>query len=386
MANPKSALRRCAACTTVRHVKAFACLLAALLLPVAHPAAASETDQLTYRFLSLEDSAPKLNAVFDGFLARVTDEANVQLRSREGGARAADDLDAELAFLRTYRKLALARFGDRLLTTFEGCVERNDCDGWPRFERIALTRDESVYGEARYNRVAYTFIAPTLNLCGVRVGADKLTHLFSNGFLYYVASRREDSRLESEADVYETALREEHGLMGAKSTQVISPADAHATAAGWRLAHDLFLGADPILARDPSSGLLVKRRGVDLCAYVTSDLDEVLDPPAFTAGARKVKRLEAAIARRKTAAAAEESMSVEDEERVRRRVLSRALEKGHDHLPFFYKIAVAFRYAFAWLTLPKDVVGPTHWVVFPRLERKGRKPLRIAKAGILSAR
>jgi hypothetical protein len=55
---------------------------------------------------------------------------------------------------------------------------------------IALERAESIYGQVHYNRVAIGFLSPSIDLCGVRVGCDKLTHLFSNGFFYYDASRQ----------------------------------------------------------------------------------------------------------------------------------------------------------------------------------------------------
>ncbi|HKC26109.1 MAG TPA: hypothetical protein VKF32_15290, partial [Thermoanaerobaculia bacterium] len=214
-------------------MKSIACLLIALILVGSVPSArASETDNLTYRFLPLEDSAPKLNALFDAFLVKVLAETNEKLAARFGDPRRATDTEVELAFIKTYRARSLRRFGDRLLTMFEVCIERNDCPDWSRFERIALLRKESVYGEARYNTVAVAFVASTIELCGVRLGTDKLTHLFSNGFLYYNASRREGSPLTSLEEVYRIAMADERGLMGARSTSVVSPADAEATLAG----------------------------------------------------------------------------------------------------------------------------------------------------------
>src|SRR5436190_1263853 len=154
-------------------MKAIARLLIALLVVASVPfARASETDNLTYRFLPLEDSAPKLNALFDAFLAKVMAETNETLATRLGDPRRASDTEVELAFMKNYRARSLRRFGDRLLTMFEGCIERNDCPGFPRFDRIALLRNESVYGEARYNTVAVSFIASTIEVCGVRLGTD----------------------------------------------------------------------------------------------------------------------------------------------------------------------------------------------------------------------
>src|SRR5439155_27051120 len=99
----------------------------------------------------LADSAPLLDRLFDDFVTGVGAATNADLIARFGDARRASDTEVELAFVKTYRTRSLRRFGDRLLTVFEGCIERNDCKGWPRFDRIALKRSESVYGEARYN-------------------------------------------------------------------------------------------------------------------------------------------------------------------------------------------------------------------------------------------
>jgi hypothetical protein len=362
-------------------MKTTARLLIALLLVTGVPfARASETDNLTYRFLPLEDSAPKLNGLLDAFLERIAEETNAKLLATHHDARRATDTEVELTFVTTYRARSLRRFGDRLLTMFEGCIERNDCPGWPSFERIAVLRRESIYGEARYNTVAVSFIASTIDLCGVRLGTDKLTHLLSNGFLYYNASRRDGSPLTSQAEVYRMAMADERGLMGARSTSVVSPADAEATLAGFRLASDYFMGDDPVFSRDDATGLLVKRRRIDLCRYVTEKLDEVRNPPTYTACRRRVERLRAVIAERLAwNQRAEASTSAEEKERLRRELVARPLEKGHERLPFPYKLIVPFRYAVAYLTVPSESRRATRWVVFPKFDLEGRRPIVLRR-------
>ena len=340
----------------------------------------AETDNLTYRFLPLEDSAPKVNAVVNDKLETVVERANDELRREGRDPSAASDIEAELAFFRAYRRLALRRFSDRLLPIFEACIESDDCPGWPRFERIVLEGTESIYAEARYNRIAESSLAPTFELCGVRMGTDKMTHLFSNGFFYYNASRQEGSRLQSDDEVLRAALQDERGLMGARSTAVESPADAEATRAGYRLARDVFEGNDPIVGRDPESGLLARRREVDVCAYVSPGFDEVTNPPVFTAGKAPVARIRKAIAARTIQnETAERSMTEEEKRSLEGWIVSRRLPESHGKLPFFYKLYVALKWGVAYFTVPKGSREAIGYLVFPKFRLRGRRPIALRR-------
>src|SRR5262249_36336761 len=137
----------------------LALLCAALWILRAGAALGSETDNLTYRYLPLEDSASKFNRMANETLDLVLQQTNEKLRPR-GEPLGIGDTEVELTFAKTYVETVIRRFGDRLLPALETCVEKNDCAGWPRFERIVLTPGESIYGEARYNRVAIAFLAP----------------------------------------------------------------------------------------------------------------------------------------------------------------------------------------------------------------------------------
>ncbi|HET7453624.1 MAG TPA: hypothetical protein VFL12_12830, partial [Thermoanaerobaculia bacterium] len=300
-------------------------LLAAVL---AGAATGAETDNLTYRFVPLAESAPALNRVVNATLDRIVKSANARLRNA-GDPRRADDRDVEFAFVEAYRDAVLRRFDERLLPLFGACVERNDCAGWPRFERIVLLGDESIYGESRYNRLAEISLAPTFRLCGVRIGTDKLTHLFSNGFFYWNAGRVRESPVRTEADARRLALADEDALMGARSTGVSSPADAEASVAGYRLASSWFEGTDPVFARGRTTGTLVRRRDVDVCRFVTPAWDEAIDPPAFTEGAGPRRRIEKAIAERVAANARGERLPDTEKRRLERTLTARSLPPGH---------------------------------------------------------
>ena len=350
-----------------------------LAASIAAAVSAAETDNLTYRYVPLAESAPALNRIVNATLDGIARRANTDLRGSAGGARAASDEDAELAFVERYRDAVLRRFDDRLLPVFAACVERNDCAGWPRFERLVLVGDESIYGQSRYNRLATISLAPTLRLCGVRIGTDKLTHLFSNGFFYWNAGRLRRSAIRTDADARRLALADEDGLMGARSTGVSSPADAEATVAGYRLASGYFEGRDPVFARGRRSGLLVRRRDVDVCRFVAPAWDEALDPPTFTEGAAPRRRIEAAIAERFAANTRGERLPEGEKRRLERSLTARALPRGHGRVSIPDKMWVAVKWGFAYLTIPRESRRAIRALAFPKFRRDDRRPIRLAR-------
>ena len=371
-----------------RRWTALASALAAVAAAIgadAGPAAAAETDNLTYRFVSLKDSAPAVNAALNRTLAEIADRVNRRLEA-SGGASIADDTEVERLFDLAYREAVLHRFGDRLLPVFGACVERDDCPGWPKVERIVLLGRESIYGESGYNLIAIRSLAPSFDLCGVRIGTDKLTHLFSNGFFYYNAGRRKGFAFRDGEEVYRLSLEDEHGLMGARSTAVVSPADAAATRAGYELASGYFGGDAPVFEREASTGRLVQRRTVDVCRFVSPAWDEVLDPPIFTAGRGRVAKIEAAIAERVAQNARAASWSAERRREIRDRVVGRALPPEHGRLPFFYEIWVALKWGTAYLTISAPQRRAIGFLVFPDFSRKHRRPIVIRRFAETAAR
>ena len=360
-----------------RRAAAGALLLVALAGGLA---SAAETDNLSYRWVPLEESAPKLGRMVDATLDEITARANARLRAGGRDPRAATDTEAELAWVGAYRDVVLRRFDDRLLPVLGACVERNDCPRWPRFERIVLVGRESIFDESRYNRIAMASLAPTFRLCGVRIGTDKLTHLFSNGFFYWNAGRRKGSPIRDAADALRFALDDENGLMGARSTGVVSRADALATQAGYRLASGYFEGVDPMLARSRATGLLVRRRAVDVCRFVTPDWDEAIDPPVFTEGRAKRERIVAAIAERYAANRAGAALPESEKKRLERELTARRLPPRHGRLSFPDELWVAVKWGTAYLTIPRDARTAIRALAFPDFKLRDRRPITLMRA------
>ncbi len=350
-----------------------------LTLFLGREARGAETDNWTYRFVPLEDSAAKLNAMVNALLEGIAARVNERLARRPEGPAAASDTEVELDFAREYDRSVLRRFGDRLLPIFDACVEANDCPGWPSFERIELRGRESIYGEGRYTKISIASLAPTIELCGVRMGADKLTHLFSNGFFYYNAGRQKGGRPRDAEEAYAMALADERGLMGARSTGVESPADARATQAGYRLASDYFQGEDPVFARGAETGLLIRRRDVDLCRYVTREFDEALDLSRLDL-CRGARRVEAAIAERQAEDAwAREGLTPQDLEELREKILARPGVSLRAGLPLSYEAYLGLKWGWAYLTMPRDSRRAVKCLVFPKFSLKNRAPILLRR-------
>ncbi len=97
-----------------------------LLIAVAAAALASETDNLTYRYIPLEDSAPKLNAVLNTFLEKIAAETNEALKAKYGDPARGSDTEVELRFVRTYLRSILQRLDERLIQLL-GRLNRRCC-------------------------------------------------------------------------------------------------------------------------------------------------------------------------------------------------------------------------------------------------------------------
>lgn len=341
----------------------------------------SETDNVTYRFVQLEDSAAKLDSIFNGYLTSIMEATNAALNKSTSDANSISDTAVEVAFVKTYMKAILPDADRRLVPIFEACVERNNCQGWPQFERIYLGPDESIYGETHYSKLVVAFLSSTLNMCGSRIGTDKITHMIADGFLYYNASRKKKSLIVNEDDVYQIAMADERGLMGARSTKVISAADAEANRAGFRLATSYFSGSKSIFVRNSATGLLKKQYDVHFCDYVSDQMDEVINPPSYTHNERKVRQLLDAIVNRQSFNAwAESQMSAESKQQFHDELVRRPMDPQHDHISPFHKFFLAVKDIFIYLTMPKDSRRAINYLIYPNVALSGRKDLEIPRS------
>jgi hypothetical protein len=137
--------------------------------------------------------------------------------------------------------------------------------------------------------------SPTIEIGGVRLGTDKLSHFASTGWWYHErylrALRRGKSAEEAERAAIRFGILSERTIFGASSTGALSMGDLEANHQGMRFYNALCGGQSPYLARGPRGWRLV--RPFDIRDYVTPEWDESWNPPIYRK--RKWRRVERAL-------------------------------------------------------------------------------------------
>jgi hypothetical protein len=134
--------------------------------------------------------------------------------------------------------------------------------------------------------------SPTIEVAGVRFGADKLSHFFSSGWRYrqkYLAAKKRGlpDQQAQDAAVHWGVL-EERTTNGLLTDGVFSRADLEANFAGMRFFQSLCEGPDPMLALDANEWKV--RRSFDWREYVTPGWDESYHVSIYSASRwRKVR-------------------------------------------------------------------------------------------------
>lgn len=242
-------------------------LLAVLLLAASDNARASESDPWTYAYIPLADSATLVSEQLRNALQTTVAAVNAKHAANISDL---DDTALEFEFFTEFRSLHIR---DVTWGLFEQCIGTNNCPGWPEFERIQMHPGESVYRAANWRYIPSRFhLASIIQVCEVRMGADKLTHFFDDGFHYFNALRSKRRDFDAE-DIRQLSMAFEKSYMGTRITGIVSRADIEANLAGVRFYSDFFGGASPLLARD-FDGRLTLLRNPDICDYVTVQYDE----------------------------------------------------------------------------------------------------------------
>ncbi|HKJ50281.1 MAG TPA: hypothetical protein VKB27_02205 [Gammaproteobacteria bacterium] len=260
---------------TRSHSLLYAMLLATVLYAATPASEASESDPWTYAYIPLADSAPQVS----GRLALALESVIAAVNPGNGGERLdADDRSVEFRFFAEFQQRNIRELAWGM---FERCIGTRSCDGWPEIERIQMTPEESVYHAADWRYIpSRLHLASIVKVCGVRMGADKLSHFFDDGFHYFNALRSRRKNLEPE-DIRRLSMTFERTYMGTRMTGILSRADIEANLTGVRFYSDIFGGEAPMIGRGPD-GRLVLLRKPDICDYVTPQYDERVLPNQFT--------------------------------------------------------------------------------------------------------
>jgi hypothetical protein len=228
---------------------------------------ASESDPWTYAHIPLADSSALVSERLTISIQASIDAVNTATHIDH---QSASDTELEFAFFSQFRSMHVR---DLAWGMFERCIGTNSCAGWPSIERIQMHPEESVFYAANWRFIPARFhLASIVNVCGVRMGADKLTHFFDDGFHYFNGLRSKRKNLDPE-DIRRLSMAFEQSYMGTRITGIVSRADIEANLAGVQFYSDFFGGGSPLIGRAPGGGLTMLRYP-DVCDYVTDQYDE----------------------------------------------------------------------------------------------------------------
>lgn len=248
--------------------------LASLVLVLAHPAGAYETDQLTDRHVPLVDAAPVANARVDEVLDLAAADTN-----RITECEADDETTRKVLARRIYHYTARRKrvpwrgpvrgFG---FGTYSAWLESAPID-----LRTFPDRGDIYGGIAVPDSVILGSVGPcsTLNLAGVLLGTDKIDHFWTEGLHY--AQRSNWGRAPERALRFGTGT--ERSYYGMLTSNAFSYADLRANWDGYRFYVGL-LGEESVLRRD-DDGCVQRVAGFDWADWVDWEYDEVLNPPVF---------------------------------------------------------------------------------------------------------
>jgi hypothetical protein len=140
--------------------------------------------------------------------------------------------------------------------------------------------------------------SPTIELNGVRLGTDKLSHFFSEGYWYYRWYRNKRGSKRTPEELERWILRRgivwERTILGLLSSGIFSPGDLEANYQGLQFFIGLCEGDSPGLVEDEAGWRYVGK--FDFRDYVTPEWDESYQPVVF--GRRRWKKVRPALRER----------------------------------------------------------------------------------------
>jgi len=230
----------------------------------------SEVDQSTYADIELADSSEIINIQLKKILDSIRVQVNTKILLEKAKNKILTDTDKEFLFFELFHDTYMGK--SLIWSPFEDCIRFNLCPGWDFIERIIVNQDENIYTVSGYSKIAGKYSAGVINLCGIRMGADKLTHMFLDGLIYYNCSKDIKANF-TKKDIRDGSEAVENSLMGLGLTGVHSPADVEANLKGVDFYQDLFSGKKSFFQKD-ENGLLRWRKKINICSYVSINFDE----------------------------------------------------------------------------------------------------------------
>jgi hypothetical protein len=250
--------------------------LALAWLAFAAPVHALETDQYYAWRRPLADSSDALNA-------KINFELNEALRgiNSDDAGRGASCRDVVEAIHRRYTLFIFQKI--------ELWAQRTSV-----LSRIPATQSEEfdyrknwIYGQVAWYDLGRTVPpSPTIEIDGIRLGTDKISHFFSEGHYYLEWYEGARGRGMSHDEAVEFAVRRgiaiETTVLGGVISGVISPADLEANYQGLGWYIDLCDGDAPLLERGEAGWRI--REPFDLRPFVSPEWDESYLPNVVLKG------------------------------------------------------------------------------------------------------
>jgi len=243
-----------------------ATLAALCALALALPARALETDQYYAWLRPLADSSDALNAKINFELAAALDEINSANGGRAASCRDALEAIHDRYTLFIFQKIELWAQRTAVLNRIPAT----------QAEELEYRKNWIYGGVAWYDLGRTVPPSPTIEIAGVRLGTDKISHFFSEGHYYLDWFDGARARGLSHDEAVEFAVRRgiaiETTVLGGVISGVISPADLEANYQGLSWYIDLCEGEQPLLERTDAGWKL--REPFDLRPYVSPEWDE----------------------------------------------------------------------------------------------------------------
>jgi len=225
----------------------------------------------------LQDSRIELNLYFN-------DEINMALSSLP------DDCDCETAALKI-----LAHFGVALNSPLENLIkESSKFDKFPnphmaqeeRYKNSIYKKSGSAGFELRQNYTFDYMIDEIININGIYIGIDKLSHFTGSGYLYFQRYKQRINKGDSEIEAIEQSILlgviGEKTILGRYSSGVFSFADLEANFQGFSFAVDLCRGTEAMFLKQGRRWIL--DRPFDIADYVNPYWDESFNPSFYYEG------------------------------------------------------------------------------------------------------
>lgn len=221
----------------------------------------------------------------------LTDEKMAQMAEKMRQEREAERLRerAELKFQNTPEgcdpQLALEALKGALASAHFGNMET-----WAMQANISkcdVKTDQSVYRDFTFLESPIMRGGAGLNsviqINGVKIGADKLSHFMTEGYEYYLNQRRG----QNVSQVIQQGIREEEGGYGLRATGIKSYADMTANYQGYTFWRQVLDGDDPYLKCE--NGKWKQNRAFRWEDYVIAGMDESINCNKYKSDAMQTK-------------------------------------------------------------------------------------------------